>query len=448
MSNLKSPPTDFLTGFLTGHGLSLRKNRLKYMYNSMLKYGDFIEFKLGPKLRTLMITNPEAIEHVLVKNAKNYTKNTQGYVKVSQITGNGIFTDSGERWKNARKISAPLFTTTKLEGYFDIVKESAKKISNQIDNSLSISNTQVNISNYMTELTLQVLGQCIFSFDLGDYSKEVDLELTKMINIKNSQIGELMKFNTPSRKKQNIEYKKAKEALDNVIQTLIQKSKSQNNYEESFIYALENSPDASAPNYVLDQVKTFAFAGHETSASVLQWAFYYLARFEKFRSEIEEEILLLTSNGDELQKNDLSKFVKLEMFVKEVMRHRPPAWSFGRYTIEKDIILGEVVYPGDIITLSPYLTHMNPNLFTDPQEFNPLNFSNEKISMRHRCAYIPFGTGPRVCIGAELAMMEIIYMIIEIIKKFEIQTNLDIIEMDPLISLRPKSSVILDLRKR
>lgn len=447
MVKLQTPPKDFLTGFLTGHGLTLRKNRLQYMYESMIEYGDFIEFKIGRKIRTLMLTSPEGIEHVLVKNAKNYTKQTQGYFKVSQITGNGIFTDSGERWKTARRISAPLFTPAKLEGYFDIVKECSKSIVTKIDN-IPLTQSKVDISSLMTELTLQVLGRCIFSFDLGNYSQAVDKELTKLINIKNSEVGELLPLDTPSKKRNKIEFLKSSQKLDEIILTLIEKSRSHRDYKESFIYALEQSPDAIDPNYVKDQVKTFAFAGHETSASVLAWTFYFLAKYEKLRLEVVDEILSIKSELVDLQKKDLAKFVKLEMFIKEVMRHRPPAWSFGRYTVEDDIIFGEKIHSGDIITLSPYLTHMNPRLYKDAQSFNPLNFSKEAVEKRHRCAYIPFGMGPRVCIGAELAMMEIMYTVIEVILNFDIQTSSEFIDIDPLISLRPKKAVELIIKKR
>lgn len=446
MSKLKSPPLDKWTGFFTGHGLSLRKDRLGFMYQSMIEYGDFVEFKIGKKFRTLMINNPEGIEHILIKNAKNYTKKTIGYKKVSQITGNGIFTDSDERWKTARRISAPLFTGPKLDTYYSKVKNCCKKLIEEISLEHDKSNS-INISPYMTKLTLQVLGQCIFNYDLGDYSHEIDVQLTKLIEIKNSQINDLFPYLSPKKYFQEKEFHEATEKLDKIILKLIGISKSKPNYEDSFINALEQSPDAVDPKYVNDQVKTFAFAGHETSASVLSWAFYFLRKHEDLQFEIAQEIRQITNDPFTLEKQDLNKFVKLEKFIKEVMRHRPPAWSFGRYAEVEDTIFDEKIYPGDIITLSPFLTHHNPELYQNAQNFNPENFNEENINKRHRCAFIPFGNGPRVCIGAELAMLEIMQTIIVVLFNFKIEQNIQEIEMAPLISLRPKENVVLKISK-
>lgn len=440
---LARPKKDPFFGFLTGHALTLRKNRLNYMLECMMKYGDFIEFKIANKIRTIMLTGHEGIEQVMVKKAKIYSKNTPGYKIVSEITGNGVFTDSFDRWQDARKIAMPYFLTSHMENYTRV----ANKVAKQIVSDLSASNQrEINICPYMTKLTLQVLGECIFGQDLGNYSEEIDESLTKMINIKNAQINILFPKFSKSKKMGDRVFNEEKLKLDKIIQLLIDNTKKTSFYDNSLLQALEKSNYANEPYYLIDQVRTFAFAGHETSASVLSWCFDYLKIHQEWQNIIRDEISLHCQN-DEITLHDLKKCEVLERFVKEVMRLRPPAWSFGRYCEEEDEIFGEKIKVGDIITISPFLTHHNPRYYKDPFKFNPNNFTRGEIENRPRGAYIPFGIGPRVCLGAELAMIEIQMTIIYFLKNFKITGSHTPAEIDPLISLRAKNGIYIELKR-
>lgn len=437
MSKLVTPPKDFITGPFTGHGLQLYRNRLGYMHECMDKYGDFIEFFVGKRFRTLMINSPEAIEWVMLKNAKNYSKDTPGYRKVAEIAGQAVFTDSGDLWKKERALIAPYFKKSKLTGYEDIVKKSCDLLKKRVFES-NIEN-EVNISTLMTEYTLRVVGECLFKEDLGVYAVDIEKELTNLINIANGKINKLINIPTKKSKVENQSFKDSVNKLDEIIKSLIDRSRKKN--IDNFVKALDEADFDTSEKFIIDHVKTLAFAGHETSASVLSWCFYFLTKEREWYEKIEIEVL----NN---QSGDLEDFKNLDLFVKEVLRLRPPAWSFGRKAEEDDVLFDEKVLAGDIITISPYLIHHNKDLYKDPLIFNPNRFSEEEVKKRHRASFIPFGYGPRVCVGADLAVIEIKHAIVAVMKTFRILKSDRIVEMEPLISLRPKGGVYIKLMER
>jgi cytochrome P450 len=187
-----------------------------------------------------------------------------------------------------------------------------------------------------------------------------------------------------------------------------------------------------------------AFAGHETSASVLSWTFYFLTKNPDWCKEVTKQVREVLKS-DKIELVHLEQMPLLKMFIQETMRLRPPAWSFGRYALAEDEIFGEKVYPGDIITISPFLLHHNKDIYPNPKEFNPNRFLPEEVEKRPKATFIPFGLGPRFCVGADLAMIEISMIVACVLRTFDVEASNSTVEMEPLISLRPKGGVELTL---
>ena len=370
------PKKDFLFGAFTGHALSLRKDRLGFMYQSMLKLGPFVEMFLL-KRKTYIFADPDAVEWVLKTNAKNYPKNTPGYKRVSDVIGDGVFTDVGTPWKNARKVIQPFFNPKKFDRYRDIVEkecENALNVLGQRNNKTE----PFNISLLMTEFTLQVLGQTLFGENLGKFVDVINRDLSILIHITEDRLIQINPFPSFYKTKQNKQFKKAMLSLDNVILDLIEQTKKQElDPDNNFVHAFLKAPFEVTNKFLLDQVKTIAFAGHETSANALSWTFYFLGKHPDWKKKITQEVREHLKNK-KLEANDLDHFPLLTMFLKESMRLRPPAWSFGRLTLEKDYIHGHEILPDDLITISPFLTHHNPAIWNEPEKFDPTRFAKGK----------------------------------------------------------------------
>jgi cytochrome P450 len=156
---------------------------------------------------------------------------------------------------------------------------------------------------------------------------------------------------------------------------------------------------------VRDEVRTIFFAGYETTASALAWAWYMLAQHPNVEQRLHNEVSdVLGGRLPNLQ--DLPNLVYTHMVIEEVMRLYPPGWMTWRTVLADDQINGYHIPAGAKLVISPYVTHRLPSLWEQPEVFDPERFRPASAAQRHRCAYIPFGAGPRMCIGSNLAMME------------------------------------------
>jgi cytochrome P450 len=433
---LGKPPKDPIFGLVTGHILTLRKARLDFMLDSMKEFGDFVEMKLLHKT-TYILTDPDAVGWVLKYNANNYPKNTPGYKKVSTVIGDGVFTEVGDSWKKIRKVLQPFFNPKKFDFYNKTINEVAK---DSIQNLKLKNDETLNISHFATEYTLQVLGKIFFSEDLGQEVLKIYKHLSILIEITENQLTEFFPLPFGKSKQRRKDFKISLEILDALITELINNAKLKKNDQNNLIHALVNGCPHESDKFLLDQVKTLAFAGHETSANVISWCFYYFGKEPKQLEVLREEIKEF-SKKDWIDHVDIQSLPKLGNYINEVMRLRPPAWSFGRLCVGEDKIHGQKVKPGTLITISPYLMHHNERLWKAPYSFNPTRFETDNI---HPFAFIPFGAGQRVCIGDKVAILEIKLLLANFIHNFEFEIlNTKEIKVEPLIALRPSAPIKL-----
>ncbi len=444
---LKSPPLDFLTGKMTGHFRSLSGDRLNFMYQCMLNYGEFVELKLGP-IKTYILSHPPSVEWIQTKNARNYSKDTPGFRLMSKITGKGVFTENGESWKNIRKVVQPFFTKKNHPFWSAMVQEAARQISDEIGEKTK-NFDKIDIAPYMTKVTLSVLGLTLFNEDLGRHEKVMDQHLSKLISITEARIGRgpFVPFWIKNREEKDFLHSAS--TLDKIILDLINSSKKKPlNPDQNFVHAfLAINPDFP-DQFLVDQVKTLVFAGHETTSSALSWTLYHLTKYPDWYKKVEEEMENVLGKR-QAGLDDLDKLKVLRMVVNETMRMYPPAWSWGRMTEGDDEILGVKVKKGDLFLISPFLLHNNPKYWNNPREFNPLNFTEENTAKRHPYSFIPFSAGPRACIGESLSYMELLIILPTLLQKFHFEAvpghN---VEMEAKLTIKPKNGLPLLIRKK
>jgi cytochrome P450 len=437
------PPRDKYWGYFTGHALSLKAGRLNYMYTCMKQYGDFMQMYLGRKRRTVLVNDPEGIRYVLLDNAKNYPKNTPGYQLVSEVLGMGVFTDVGEDWKQGRRVIQPTFNPGKFDRYFKIVNEETKATLSQM--KVEAKGTKLNMSSISTSYALHVIGRSLFDENLEESFATISKNLSHLIDLIEKKMTYITPFKTPAKKKLIRDFDSTLAQLDGEIKKIVDREKKKEmNPQENMIHALLVSPMKFSDEKIFSQVKTMIFAGHETTANVIMWTFYFLAKYPKYQERIFNE----ADTKDFLFQNEaeLNAFSELDRFIKEVMRMRPPAWSFGRLALAEDKIHGEEIKAGDLISLSPYLIHHHPDYWDRPEEFMPERFLKEPVNY----TYIPFGLGPRICMGERLANMEMRVFMLNAIRlfKFELSEESKNIQMNPQVSLRPDKEIILNVQTR
>ena len=437
-----TPPRDPWLGFLTGHALSLRKNRLEYMYKSFVKYGDFLIMFIGKK-RTLLVNDPEGLKHVFFGNAKNYPKNTPGYQRVAEVIGQGVFTDIGEEWRRGRRVIQPIFNPSKFDHYFDLInEESDATVAKLLKES---EKSEVNMSYWSTRYALHVIGRSLLNERLEESFDVISQKLSELIDLTEKKMTRIFPFKTPKVKRETAEFNEALRILDLEIQKVIEREKSKPRQGQgNFIHALLDSSENFSDTKILSQVKTMIFAGHETSANVMMWGFYFLMKYPDWQEKIYEE--MKEAHFEIKNEEEVRNFKHVNLFLQEVLRMRPPAWSFGRVAVSDDQIHGEKVKAGDLISISPYLIQHHPEYWEKPEKFNPYRFLKDPLPL----TFIPYGAGQRVCMGERLANLEMAMIFLKVMAKFKIEpltSNFDI-PMNAQVSLRPEKMVMGKLIKR
>lgn len=434
------PPRDKIFGFITGHALNLRKDRLGFMYHCLEYYGDFMKMFLG-KQRTILINDPESVKYVLVDNYKNYPKNTPGYKRVADVLGGGVFTDVGPEWVKGRRVIQPFFNPRQYDNFFKIILDEAFTSIEK----LKSSENDVNISRVSTQFTLNVIGRSLISDKMEDSFEIITKSLSELIHLTETRMLYLTNIKTPKKKKVEELFSFHLKAMDDEIKKVIEVQKKKTiDVKSNLIHALLNAEDKFSDEKLLAQIKTMLFAGHETSANVLIWAFYFLFRHPENQENIFKEFA--DKNWQLDSEEDLDMYPHLNRFIQEVLRMRPPAWSFGRIALEEDKIHGEEIKPGDLISLSPYLLQHNPRYWPEPMLFKPERF----MEPARPFTMIPFGAGQRMCMGERLAMIELKVFLLLFIKNYSITISpvSQNIKMNAQVSLRPDKELYIQIKER
>lgn len=437
------PPRDKFWGAITGHALALKAGRLNYMYTCMKQYGDFLEMYIG-KRRTLCVNDPEGIRYVLLDNAKNYPKNTPGYQLVSEVLGMGVFTDVGEDWRKGRRVIQPTFNPSKFDRYLKIVLQESEATLKKIEQELT-TGREINMTKHSTAYPLHVIGRSLFDETLEESFTLISQNLSHLIDLTEKKMTYFTKIQTPAKKRLKKDFEATLSALDQEVRRIIEREKQKpKNISDNMVHALLESSESFSDEKILSQVKTMIFAGHETTANVLMWSFYFLAKNPEWQEKIYQEGL--QKRFEFSSESDLEGYVYLDWFIKETMRLRPPAWSFGRIALAPDQVHGEEVRAGDLISLSPFLIHHHPDYWDRPEEFYPERFAKAPVTY----TYIPFGLGPRICMGERLAYLEMRTFLLKAISSYRFSLNEKSadVSINPQVSLRPNKEILLTLEKR
>lgn len=426
--------------------LELQKNALLFFEEKRQIFGDTFYVTVPGINKVLMTANPDLIKQVLQTNQKNYPKD-QTYKQLGLMLGQGLITSKGELWKKQRKIAQPTFHKKNLENLFEVMTG----VVQQYLNDLSQKEGQVvDMGQEMMEVTAKIAMQSLFSAHLEGDLKEIyriisfaqEFVVKRVMNPLNIPLnyvdGSLRKFN------------REHEKMSDLILQLIAKRQKDSKHYPDFLQMLmdaryEDTGEPMPPNLLRDELITIFSAGHETSANALAWTLYLLAKHptiaKKVKTEAEEVL-----QGRMPAFEDLRKLTYARQVIEEGMRLYPPAWGIGRYALKDDHWQDYHIEKGTIMACEIYGLHHHPDLWENPEVFDPERFSPEQVKARPSHHYLPFGAGPRMCIGNHFAMMEMQLLLPLLVRSFnfELLENQSI-EMEPLITLRPKNGIQMRL---
>jgi cytochrome P450 len=426
------------------------------------------------------VNTPELIHEVLVEKARCFDKSAGLRMSLYPLAGEGLFTSRGALWKRQRRLMAPLFQHSQIAPYARAMGEcAARVISGWRDGQT------VDVAREMTRITMGVVGKTLFDTETMDEADELGEALTVALEWANQEttsfflvlrailLDGLQKLpdglppaveraeeamsqllHDPPRlpTEHNRKLKKALATLDRKIQQMIDERRESGLVKDDLLTTLlkardEDDGQRMSDRQVRDEALTLFVAGHETTANALSWSFYLLAQHPEAAARLEAEADALPAAPTSA--DDLLRLGHALQVFKESMRLYPPLHLIGRQAIEDVEIGGHLIPKGVIILMSPYSIHRRPELYPDPERFDPGRFTREAEEKRHRLAYLPFGGGPRVCIGNHFAMMEGQLVLGTIARRFRLERRDDLpIEPRPSPTLRPEGGMPMRVRAR
>ncbi len=376
--------------------------------------------------RSLIVNDPDLVKHVLVDNAKNYRMATIRQLVLRPILRDGLLTAEGAVWRRSRKAMAPIFTPRHINGFADIMLEQAEAFCERYDDTAK-GGIRREISQDMTELTYEILAATLFSGDVvGDdteFAGDVDRLLATMGRVDPMDLlkapGWIPRmFRIGGR---SVMEKFRKLVRDTADQRRERMKRDPAGVPEDFLTLLlrAESEKGLTPDLIEDNIITFIGAGHETTAKSLAWSLYLLSHAHDERSKAEVEIDALFSRKKTPPPVEwLTLLPRTRAVFEEAMRLYPPAPSINRAAIEEDRF-GDLVIPKDVtVLMMPWTIHRHEALWDAPNAFIPERFMPENREKLHRFQYLPFGAGPRICIGATFALQEAVISLAVLLSKY------------------------------
>ena len=425
---------------------TMSKDILKHFYDQEQKLGTTYENPV-PFLRIIATSEPDFMRHVLQQNHRNYKKG-KSYDVLKLVLGNGLVTSNGKFWQKQRRLAQPAFHKKSLEDLFNAMNVTAIEYFEELEKKRG---TEIDIAREMMAVTAKIALKSLFSDNSEEDLNAVYNSMTSVqryvTDIMNDPFSRIT-YPLNGKKKG---FKKDMNVLNEVVlKAIANRRQSQEKHPDLLQMMMdatyEDSNEQMNDQQLLDEMITMFSAGHETSANALAWTIHLLAQHPtivaKMRAEIQEIV------GDKLPGfQDLRQLTYIRQVIDEGMRLYPPVWGVSRTAIGDDEYRGVKIKKDDIVFCLIYNTHRRADLYENPTKFDPDRFTTEKVKAMPKMSYLPFGAGPRLCIGNMFALMEMQLILVGLLQRFDFDLiKAQNIDVEALITLRPRYGIRMNLR--
>jgi cytochrome P450 len=425
----------------------IRGNPLDYLERMWREHGDVVQFPI-PHPPSYLVNDPEAVRRVLVDQARSFGKSTIQYRALSLVTGEGLLTSDGDVWRRQRRMVQPAFHHESLAQLTDHIERASATVVSSWNQAGADAVVDIDVA--MMHATLEVVGHALFGSDLsGDAAALADATLDALdVVIARARVPVTPPawVPTPANRRLN----GANTVLDGAVRRMLADRRESPSLAHDMLDMLMSVRDEDgiglSAEEIRNQMVTFIVAGHETVASALTWAFALLAAHPREQESLHAELVDVVRD-EPLTIDDYSRLTRTRAVFDEALRLYPPAWLITRKAHAQTELGGRDVPAGSLVILSPWLLHRHPALWRSPEEFRPSRFIDDDID---RSAFLPFGAGPRMCIGRDFAYVEGVLMLARLASRFEV-SNPDgsgVPATDPLVTIRPAGGLRLRITRR
>ena len=419
------------------------------------RLGGIVPLKIG-LTRAHLVSDPKLIRHVLLENASNYDKHTPAYDAVRVVLGNGMFTSSGSFWKRQRRIASPAFHGESVKRFAPILVRLANECADAWQEAAE-AGRPVDVCSDMMKITLRGVADTLFGDDMAASADEINRVFPTILACLAARVSSPVRPPLWMPTKNNRNLRPALAALDAIVWELIATKRrriadgSAKDDDHADLLTIlmrardEETGESMSDAQLRDEVMTLMIAGHETTANALSWLWVLLDRHPEEQERLRAELKDVTG-GHAPTIDDVPKLARLKAVIQETLRLYPPVWMFDRRAIGPDILGGTAVKKGELVIFCPYAIHRLPELWRDGEVFRPERFEAGHEEQKNKFAYLPFGAGPRICLGASFAMIESQILMGTLLSRFRGRlADLAEIRPQPRVTLRTSRAVNLQL---
>lgn len=398
-----------------GYYLNFLADPLGYVAGRFDRYGD-IYYAPSVDGGLYAIKHPDHLYEVLVTRAASYEKTHTALRRLSEVLGGGLLNSDGDRWKRHRRMIQPAFSHARVSGY------AAAMIDETLAATARLGDGEVcDVDREMMELTLRVVSRALFSHDAGNDTATISRAMSAF----QARLAgpELVPKWIPWPRRNRVE--QAIDDLDRIVYGMIAARRAQTETPEPpdllhmLVTAIDEEGDGGrlTEKEVRDELVTLFLAGHETTSNALTWTWHLLAQHPGVEAKLHAELdAVLGTRAPRLE--DLERLPYTDQVIKEAMRLYPPVFMVARQAREDTEIGGYPVPRGSEVVLWIYQTHHDPRWYPEPAAFRPERFAPGEEARLPKLAYLPFGAGPRTCIGKSFAMIEARLILASIAQRF------------------------------
>jgi cytochrome P450 len=357
------------------------------------RHGDVAPYRSG-RNRAFLVNHPDLVRHVLADNAANYRKDTFINERFRVAVADGLLTSEGVVWRRDRRLMQPAFHRDRLASLASAIVAAVATVSDRWA-GIAGSGRTVDMTAEMGSLTLRITAAVLFGADISTSARGIGRLISNVM------------AHLPS--PENSAFRAAKHRVEALADDVIERRRSTGPAGDLLSLLQEardeQTGEGMGAQQLRDQVITLLVAGYETTANALSWTWYLLSQNPDSMRGLQDELGSVL-RGSMPDGGTLPQLSRTRMVIEEALRLYPPAWILGRRALSDDRLGDRPLPAGSVVAISPYALHRHPAFWEQPDRFDPSRFAPALAATRHRFAYIPFGAGPRLCIGHNLAMME------------------------------------------
>jgi cytochrome P450 len=380
------------------------------------------DLQIGPQ-RATFVMHPEGVEHVLVRNLKNYSKETRGYTMLRKILGRGLVTSEGELWRRQRRIAQPAFHRQRIASFAAAMVTGAERMIDARWLPAARTGAPIDVADEMMRITLEIVSETLLGLTAGRDADAVGRAVPVVLEHVVYRIQHMLSPHELVPTRRNRRYRRAMATLDELVNRIIAARRDgqtppADDLLQMFMDARdEETGETMDDRQLRDEVMTMYLAGHETTAVALSWTLYLLHENPEWDARVREELDRVLG-GRSPGLDDLAGLEVTRRVIEESMRLYPPVYFMGRTALADDEIAGHRIPKGRLVFVSPWLTHRRPDLYPDPERFDPDRFLPERRAALPRLAYFPFSAGQRKCIGDQFALIEAQLVLATVLPRF------------------------------